>query len=297
MEIVNIESSIGQHTRLSERSGIALTCDTGDLANFLSQELLVEGFCLVLVESGRASFCIGSDECHLEAGEVMIVNYGQCMSNMMISPMMKFRAFFLCRDFVESLISRQSLSWTLRSGILYFSHLQYRPGEGELRNLFHYYDLLDNKRQQTLHQQQGIDALCEAFGYEMLDQMERHGFLDNGMAVQTLGAHGAAHQHFDAFMNLLLSADVVDRTVSHYADQLNISAKYLNLICHQVTQLSPSALIDRELLQRATRLLRESSLSIKQIAHQLGFSNQSHFGTFMRRVAGKSPQQLRNEEQ
>lgn len=295
MKIINIDTGTVEQTRLSEQSGIALTRDTSYLTNLMNQEFLVEGISLVLIESGCASFIIQSDECHIEAGEIIIVNYGQCVKNMMVSPTFQFRAFFLSREFFESLLTRLELNWSLRSGIFFFSHLKYHPSEGEFDILCRYYDLLDSKRLQTRQQQLGIDALCEAFGYEILDQMEIHGYLSNNTAAVRQGIHDASHQHFEAFMNMLITDQVVDRMVSHYADRLNISSKYLNLICHQVTQLNPSELISRELLQRATKMLHDSSLSIKQISHQLGFTNQSHFGTFTRRMTGKSPLQLREE--
>lgn len=295
MKIINIDTSTVEQTRLSEQSGIALTRDTSYLTNLMNQEFLVEGISLVLIESGCASFTIESDECHIEAGEIIIVNYGQSVKDMMVSPTFQFRAFFLSREFFESLLTRLELNWSLRSGIFFFSHLKYHPSEGEFHILCRYYDLLDSKRLQTRQQQLGIDALCEAFGYEILDQMEIHGYLSNNAAAVRQGIHDASHQHFEAFMNMLITDQVVDRMVSHYADRLNISSKYLNLICHQVTQLNPSELISRELLQRATKMLHDSSLSIKQISHQLGFTNQSHFGTFTRRMTGKSPLQLREE--
>lgn len=295
MKIINIDTGSVEQTRLSEQSGIALTRDTSYLTNLMNQEFLVEGISLVLIESGCASFTIQSDECHIEAGEIIIVNYGQCVKNMMVSPTFQFRAFFLSREFFESLLTRLELNWSLRSGIFFFSHLKYHPSEGEFDILCRYYDLLDSKRLQTRQQQLGIDALCEAFGYEILDQMEIHGYLSNNTAAVRQGIHDASHQHFEAFMNMLITDQVVDRMVSHYADRLNISSKYLNLICHQVTQLNPSELISRELMQRATKMLHDSSLSIKQISHQLGFTNQSHFGTFTRRMTGKSPLQLREE--
>ena len=295
MKIINIDTGSVEQTRLSEQSGIALTRDTSYLTNLMNQEFLVEGISLVLIESGCASFTIQSDECHIEAGEIIIVNYGQCVKNMMVSPTFQFRAFFLSREFFESLLTRLELNWSLRSGIFFFSHLKYHPSEGEFDILCRYYDLLNSKRLQTRQQQLGIDALCEAFGYEILDQMEMHGYLSNNTAAVRQGIHDASHQHFESFMNMLITDQVVDRMVSHYADRLNISSKYLNLICHQVTQLNPSELISRELMQRATKMLHDSSLSIKQISHQLGFANQSHFGTFIRRMTGMSPLQIRED--
>lgn len=77
MKIINIDTSTVEQTRLSEQSGIALTRDTSFLANLMNQEFMVEGTSLVLIESGCVNFMIKDEECHIEAGEIIIVNYGQ----------------------------------------------------------------------------------------------------------------------------------------------------------------------------------------------------------------------------
>ena len=294
MEIISINSFADHHARLSEQLGIALTNDIGYLGDIMDQEFLFDGVIFVMIDSGRISLNIEAEECHLDQGEVGIVNYGHRISDVIISPSFKFRAFFISRESYEAMNSRLELNWSLRSGIFLFSHLKYQPENEEYSILNHYYDLLDTKLRQTRQQQQGIEALSKAFGYEMLDQMEHHNFINRNSDTTDSGNQNASQHHFYTFMNLLVTAKVVDRTVVHYADRLRVSPKYLNHICRLIANQSPSELIANEILQRATQLLRENSQSIKEIAHQLGFCNQSQFGTFMRRVAGKSPLQIRN---
>lgn len=292
---VSIDDSIGQQRRLSDKLGIALTNDVKDLDELNLNDLMVEGFVFVFVESGRASFRIGEETGTTEAGEMLFVNYGQCFSDVMISTNIKFRAICLNREFMESLAHKLSISWSIRSALSCFHYMKVQLSEMEKRNICYYFDLLDEKRHQTRHQQQAIDALSEAFGYEILDMVERHGLLDEKGEVTTNDNRDAAHQHFDGFMNLLIDNERIEHNVSWYAEQLHISSKYLVLVCQQVAGESPSILIQKEISQRAVRLLRETSLSIKQIAFQLGFSNQSHFGTYLRRVTGKGPQKWRDE--
>jgi len=295
MEIVSLDDKIGQQRRLSSQQGIALTNEVSDLDGLNINDLMVQGFVFVYVESGRANFRVSDEEATVEAGEMLFVNYGQRFSDLMISTHIKFRAIFLNKEYMETLANKLAISWSIRSTLFYMKYVKVNLSETEKRNICYYYDLLDEKRHQTRYQQQAIDALSEAFGYEILDLVERHGLLDERDEVTTKEYHDAAHQHVDTFMNLLLCSEKLEHNVGWYANRMNISSKYLVLVCQQVMGQSPSALIQKEISQRAVRLLRETQLSIKQIAFQLGFSNQSHFGTYMRRVTGKSPQKWREE--
>jgi len=294
MEIINIETGPGIERRLSEYQGIALTDNISDMECITESEtLLLQGVCMVYVESGKASFSIAGQEERVEAGELICINFGQRISDILYSSGMQFRAFFLNLEFLNSLVTRLNIGWNLRSDMMQMTHLKIQLEEKEAKNVLIYYDLLDDKRQQTRHQQQGIDALCDAFGYEMLDLLEKRNLLGPQAQLQKNSDRSAMQQHFDRFMTLLMNDGPIERKVNWYASQLCITPKYLNMICQSIMQQSPSDLIEKELSQRAIQMLRESTLSIKEISQQLGFNNQSHFGTFMRRDTGKSPQQIR----
>ncbi len=52
-------------------------------------------------------------------------------------------------------------------------------------------------------------------------------------------------------------------------------------------------LIDERIIKEAKRMLKESSLSIEQIARELRFSSIDVFSRFFKRVAGVSPSKSR----
>ena len=58
-----------------------------------------------------------------------------------------------------------------------------------------------------------------------------------------------------------------------------------------------SSFIERALMQRAKTLLVSTPMPIQQIADQLGFRNQSHFGTFLKRHEGLSPAAFRKKKE
>ena len=62
-----------------------------------------------------------------------------------------------------------------------------------------------------------------------------------------------------------------------------------------VSNKTASQLINEELVNLARTMLSDPDLSVKEIASALGFANQSHFGSFMRKETGRSPIAIRNE--
>lgn len=74
-----------------------------------------------------------------------------------------------------------------------------------------------------------------------------------------------------------------------YAQQLNISVAHLNDVVKMVTGLSASALIQKEILSEAQRLLYYSRLSIKEIGVQLGYKDTKYFIRLFTKKTGRSP--------
>ncbi|GAB3886688.1 helix-turn-helix domain-containing protein [Spirosoma agri] len=96
------------------------------------------------------------------------------------------------------------------------------------------------------------------------------------------------------FMDLLTTQIRQTRLVSQYADWLTISPNHLNKVIKGRTGKSPSVWIDERIVLEAKVLLFQSGLSIAQIAHELGFEDQSTFGKLFRKYAQVSPTDFRN---
>ncbi len=81
--------------------------------------------------------------------------------------------------------------------------------------------------------------------------------------------------------------------IGFYADELHISTTYLSRIVKQTTGNTVRFLISELLCADARRMLVCTDLDIKEIASQLGFSDQSVFGKFFVKKTGLSPLKFR----
>lgn len=76
---------------------------------------------------------------------------------------------------------------------------------------------------------------------------------------------------------------------SEYAERLNISVVHLNDVVKKATGLSASAMIQKEIMSEAQRLLYYSQLRIKEISDQLGYKDTKYFIRLFTKKAGCSP--------
>ncbi len=85
------------------------------------------------------------------------------------------------------------------------------------------------------------------------------------------------------------------RPVDFYAHQLGMSAAQLGRVCREEISISPLAVINEHLVREAQRDLVYSHMSVKQIAHALGFADVAYFSRYFRKQTGVTPTQFQTE--
>jgi len=98
---------------------------------------------------------------------------------------------------------------------------------------------------------------------------------------------------FRRFIDLLRSKRLKPRSVQWYADRLCVTPKYLSAVCKSISGYTASEWIRRATIEEICHALKYSTLSIKEIAVELGFGNISFFGKYVKSSFGVSPKQLR----
>ena len=97
------------------------------------------------------------------------------------------------------------------------------------------------------------------------------------------------------FMHLVDANCHQQHSLDWYAEQLCLSTRYVANTVKETLGMTASECIEQALMQRAKIELSTTTLSIQEIADQLGFQNQSHFGTFFKRHEGISPAAYRKK--
>ena len=94
-----------------------------------------------------------------------------------------------------------------------------------------------------------------------------------------------------------LSKGIADRVfrVNEYADALNLHPNYLNTVIKAKTGKPVGAWIAEKTIAEAKSLLRNSDISIKEIALRLGFVESPHFSNYFKKHTEISPVLYRRE--
>ncbi|MDE1180541.1 helix-turn-helix domain-containing protein [Paraburkholderia sp.] len=79
------------------------------------------------------------------------------------------------------------------------------------------------------------------------------------------------------------------RPVEFYAEKLGMTAAQLSRICRDQLGHSPMSLVNEHLIREAQRDLIYSGLTVKQIAHALGFDDTAYFSRYFRKQTGVTP--------
>lgn len=95
------------------------------------------------------------------------------------------------------------------------------------------------------------------------------------------------------FKNLVNDSVFEYHEVNDYANQLNITPKYLNECVKDVLNVSAKNIITEQLLMRSRHALKFSNRTIKEISFELGFSSPDYFSYFFKTHTGLTPSALR----
>lgn len=86
------------------------------------------------------------------------------------------------------------------------------------------------------------------------------------------------------------------RQPSFYANKLLVHPNHLNAVVKRITGKTASSIIQNQFIITAKSLLRQTNLSIKEIAFRLHFSEPTHFNSYFKKVTHITPQQYREKQ-
>lgn len=87
------------------------------------------------------------------------------------------------------------------------------------------------------------------------------------------------------------------REVGTYAERLCVTPKYLSAICKRELGVTARDVINGTTARRIRSMLRDPSMTVKQVAAACGIDNLSFFGKYVKRELGLSPREFRRSAQ
>jgi AraC-like DNA-binding protein len=97
----------------------------------------------------------------------------------------------------------------------------------------------------------------------------------------------------EAYFNSHRARELGLPTVQYLSDQLHVSPSYLTDMLKSLTGLTTQQHIHEKLLEKAKETLATTSLSVSEIAYQLGFEYSQSFSKLFKSKTHLSPQEYR----
>lgn len=240
----------------------------------------------VMCLTGKLQFEIGGASITLASGQAVFSQSHVIITNIMASPDIKCRMVCLSDRVLKNILQAQFTIW---NKAMYPSHYY-------ILNLSDTHISLFDKLLPAFSEKGG------ALSHEILICLLRASFLlvCDLLSInesEDAGINEASRMNtlFRMFLNNIAQRHHKKIKVSEYAAQLCITPKYLSTICRKVSGKSPSAWISEYVVEDIVYYLKNTDLSVKEIAHCLGFDNASFFGKFVHAHIGMSPNEYRRQ--
>jgi AraC family transcriptional regulator, transcriptional activator of pobA len=151
------------------------------------------------------------------------------------------------------------------------------------------FEILQKIENENVQNRLHSNKIIQASIFILLSEIER--IITSDSVLRTKSNKYTILDHFKSLLNKKYKEAT---TVSQFANILNFTPNYLNIIVKETTGLTANELIHKRIVLEAKRLLINNQLDIVQIAFELGFKDASYFARFFKRSTGLSPTEFRN---
>lgn len=241
--------------------------------------------------TGRMLLEVSGQPTTVNAQQIFICHPHVVLSNLMISPDFECKVMCLSDRLLRSILQSQMLIW---NNMLYKQHyniIDIPADRFGLYNELRYQWLNEDnpfKREILVSLLRvALLELCHQLMCKDKDQKAGEDFLQEGNSrMETL---------FHQFLKNIARRRIKKLSVSEYAEELCITPKYLSTVCRTVSGKSPTEWISEYIIEDITHYLKNTELTASQIGIELGFSNASFFGKYVREHLGMSPNEYRKK--
>ncbi len=241
---------------------------------------------VVLCKEGSARYTVDTHEQSVEKNDIVIISERHVVDNFVASPDLQGLCMLMSVNFFyETMQGVRDLSSLFLFSKKY-PHVRLSDQEAEV--FTEYFYLLKKKAANSNNhfRRDVVRAIFLAMFYDLSDVIYRY-------QQNTGGKNKRARELFTQFINLVEENYKHERRVGWYSEQMGITMKYLSETVREVSKRTPNEWIDSCVTLELRLQLRNTDKSIKDIAADLGFANQSFLGKYFKEHVGMSPSEYR----
>ena len=288
MEIQNLKPRSGFDTiRLGDSDELVVMENFGSLPK---GDLSLDGHGLIVIcTEGIAQFDYDGQQIRLHKDDLFLYMAHSVVTNFMSSSDFNCRQIWFSRGELWNINKYDEVSL---SDLPYLKqHPTVHLTDDDVKLLDDYFQLLCRRMrdQSPVLYSNIVRSLVSTMMLEILSMMRRQ----EPENTVTPGLH--RQRLADKFMRMVEQSDGRIRKVDDFANQLNITPKYLSTLLKETMNRRPSEMIHFYTLKAIEHRLRYTDMTMQEIANDLNFANASFFGKYFKEHAGMTPLDFRKK--
>ena len=288
MEIQNLKPRSGFDTiRLGDSDELVVMENFGSLPK---GELSLDRHGLIVIcTEGIAQFDYDGQQIRLHKDDLFLYMSHSVVTNFMSSLDFNCRQIWFSRGELWNInkygeVSLSNLPYLKRHPIMHLT-------EDDVKLLDDYFQLLCRRMRDSspVLYSNIVRSLVSTMMLEILSMMRRQ------EPENTVTTDVHRQRLANEFMRLVEQSDGRIRKVDDFANQLNITPKYLSTLLKETMNRRPSEMIHFYTLKAIEHRLRYTDMTMQEIANDLNFANPSFFGKYFKEHAGMTPLDFRKK--
>ncbi len=242
-----------------------------------------EFYTLIFITEGEGNHTIDFDDYRLQPNRIFLINYGQVHSWKKINAVKGFVVLFT-KDSYNLVFTGND---KIKSDKVFTTNTPFIDLQpSEIKDWVSLLKIIESEFLKAQLNQQEI--ICMLLKIMML-KFNRNQFIN----IKNETKSNKKSDVIDHYHDLINEYYKEWKLPKLYAQMLFITPNHLNTICNEVAGKNATVLIKRRVILEAKRLLTHTTMTVTQIAYELGFEDNSHFGKYFKSEVAETPEKFR----
>ena len=294
---INAILTSGQNVSIGDDFVISRQQNPNSIPAF-GHPLRINCYMVVFCSSGSISCMLNMNEYTLSSGMLMVITPGNIIH--ITSPDLEqalSKSSFTIIAVSVDYISNASLDFNslFSEALALLQNPCIKITDSELLLLSDYINLVYKiTGTTTKYVRESVSEIMSSVFYQFASYVDDY-LRDENSRTGALPENSRSRRMFESFMKLVKDNHHAERMVGFYADKLCVTPKYLSKVVKDVSGRSAPDWIDGFVIMSAKSMLKYSDMTVKEIAIELNFPNQSFFSKFFKSQTGLTPNEYRAE--